>query len=85
MRLEHAMKSLVDLENRPARFATFKSIPEHVIMIIILFQRLIFNSQTNCLGQRKFVYEGTLFKVKVYMVTFAILLPLLPLFSSANE
>ncbi|XP_028409524.1 intersectin-1-like isoform X2 [Dendronephthya gigantea] len=29
-----------------------------------LDEKLIFNSQTNCLGQRKFVYEGTLYKHK---------------------
>ncbi|XP_046849050.1 intersectin-1-like [Xenia sp. Carnegie-2017] len=29
-----------------------------------LDERLVFNSQTNCLGQRKFVYDGTLFKHK---------------------
>lgn len=73
------------LGNRPPKFATFRSVQEHVIRIIICFQRLIFNSQTNCLGQRKFVYEGTLFKVNACMVTFTIFLASFAAFFSHKQ
>lgn len=34
-----------------------------ITVVVFIFQRLIFNSVTNCLGPRKLLYHGTMYKV----------------------